>query len=91
MSLGGTLSHHHAVGTEHRPWMKQEVSPAGLQALHALKASLDPKRVLNPGKLLPELDVTELSDSAHAADPGLVSRGRASERLTAPGVAPASH
>jgi alkyldihydroxyacetonephosphate synthase len=54
MSLGGTLSHHHAVGTEHRPWMKQEVSPAGLQALHALKASPDPKRVLNPGKLLPE-------------------------------------
>ena len=54
MSLGGTLSHHHAVGTEHRPWMKLEVSPAGLQALHALKASLDPKCVLNPGKLLPE-------------------------------------
>jgi len=55
MSLGGTLSHHHAVGTEHRPWMTLEVSPAGLQALHALKASLDPKGVLNPGKLLPEL------------------------------------
>ena len=53
MSLGGTLSHHHAVGTEHRPWMKLEISPAGLQALHALKASLDPKCVLNPGKLLP--------------------------------------
>lgn len=56
MSLGGTLSHHHAVGTEHRPWMGQEVSPAGLQALHALKTSLDPKHILNPGKLLPELD-----------------------------------
>jgi alkyldihydroxyacetonephosphate synthase len=56
MSLGGTLSHHHAVGTEHRSWMKLEVSPAGLQTLHALKASLDPTRVLNPGKLLPELD-----------------------------------
>ncbi|HEX4326233.1 MAG TPA: FAD-binding oxidoreductase, partial [Burkholderiales bacterium] len=54
MRLGGTLSHHHAVGIEHRPWMAQEVSPAGLQALRALKASLDPKCVLNPGKLLPE-------------------------------------
>jgi alkyldihydroxyacetonephosphate synthase len=54
MSLGGTLSHHHAIGTEHRPWMKMEISPTGLQALHALKASLDPKRILNPGKLLPE-------------------------------------
>jgi alkyldihydroxyacetonephosphate synthase len=55
LSLGGTLSHHHAVGIEHRPWMTQEVSPAGLQALQALKASLDPTRILNPGKLLPDL------------------------------------
>lgn len=53
MSMGGTLSHHHAVGAEHRPWMKMELSPAGLQALNALKASLDPKSILNPGKLLP--------------------------------------
>ncbi len=56
MSLGGTLSHHHAVGVEHRRWMKQEVSPTGLQAFHALKASLDPKGVLNPGKLLPSIE-----------------------------------
>lgn len=56
MSLGATLSHHHAVGTEHRPWMTQEVSPAGLQALRSLKASLDPGGILNPGKLLPEVD-----------------------------------
>jgi alkyldihydroxyacetonephosphate synthase len=54
LRLGGTLSHHHAVGIEHRPWIEQELSPAGLQALHALKASLDPKGVLNPGKLLPD-------------------------------------
>ena len=53
LRMGGTLSHHHAVGTEHRQWMNREVSPAGLQALQALKASLDPKGVLNPGKLLP--------------------------------------
>lgn len=53
LRLGGTLSHHHAVGTEHRAWIEQELSPAGLQALHALKDSLDPKHVLNPGKLLP--------------------------------------
>jgi alkyldihydroxyacetonephosphate synthase len=53
LKLGGTLSHHHAVGVEHRPWVNQEISPAGLQALRALKNSLDPKHVLNPGKLLP--------------------------------------
>jgi alkyldihydroxyacetonephosphate synthase len=53
LRLGGTLSHHHAVGIEHRPWINQELSPAGIQALQALKNSLDPKHVLNPGKLLP--------------------------------------
>jgi alkyldihydroxyacetonephosphate synthase len=53
ISLGGTLSHHHAVGIEHRPWVAQELSPAGLLALRALKTSLDPKHILNPGKLLP--------------------------------------
>jgi alkyldihydroxyacetonephosphate synthase len=52
--LGGTLSHHHAIGIEHRPWIEEEISPAGLRALAALKASLDPNRVLNPGKLLPD-------------------------------------
>ena len=56
MKLGGTLTHHHAIGTEHRPWMEKEVSPASLQALRALKASLDPGRILNPGKLLPDID-----------------------------------
>jgi len=54
ISLGGTLSHHHAVGIEHRPWVAQELSPAGLVALRALKTALDPKHILNPGKLLPE-------------------------------------
>ncbi|MCE9641834.1 MAG: hypothetical protein K8S22_17080, partial [Betaproteobacteria bacterium] len=40
---------------------EQEVSPAGLQALRALKASLDPKQILNPGKLLPEPGATGTS------------------------------
>ena len=53
--------HHHAVGVEHRPWIAQEVSPVGIQALQALEASLDPKHILNPGKLLPD------SDTAHSA------------------------
>jgi len=54
ISLGGTLSHHHAVGIEHLPWVAQELSPAGLAALRALKTALDPQHILNPGKLLPE-------------------------------------
>ncbi len=55
LKSGGTLSHHHAIGIEHLPWMEKEVSPVGLQALRAVKTSLDPKGILNPGKLLVDL------------------------------------
>jgi alkyldihydroxyacetonephosphate synthase len=50
---GAALSHHHAVGTEHRPWLEGEVSKAGLLALKGLKGALDPEGLLNPGKLIP--------------------------------------
>ena len=50
---GGTISHHHAVGTDHRPWMIDEVGPLGGDVLRAVKTALDPKGVLNPGKLIP--------------------------------------
>ncbi len=53
LANGATLTHHHAVGTEHRPWMEREVSKTGLQALRALKSSLDPDSLMNPGKLIP--------------------------------------
>jgi alkyldihydroxyacetonephosphate synthase len=49
---GGTLSHHHAIGCEHLPWMEREIGATGLQALRAVKKSLDPKGIFNPGKLL---------------------------------------
>jgi alkyldihydroxyacetonephosphate synthase len=49
---GGTITHHHAVGRDHAPWMGQEVGDSGLAALRALKAELDPKGIMNPGKLL---------------------------------------
>ena len=53
---GGTVSHHHAVGTEHLPWIEADLSPAGLKAVRAIKDGLDPKSVMNPGKILPEPD-----------------------------------
>jgi alkyldihydroxyacetonephosphate synthase len=49
---GGTITHHHAVGRDHAPWMRQEVGETGLAALRALKAELDPADVMNPGKLI---------------------------------------
>ncbi len=50
---GGTITHHHAVGADHRPWMHDEVGPLGVQVLRAVKAALDPAGILNPGKLIP--------------------------------------
>jgi alkyldihydroxyacetonephosphate synthase len=52
MQHGGTLSHHHGVGVDHRPWLEEEHGPLGLAALRALKQSFDPYGVMNPGKLL---------------------------------------
>ncbi|OBH07220.1 flavoprotein [Mycobacterium sp. E2699] len=50
---GGTITHHHAVGADHRPWMRDEVGELGVQVLRAVKATLDPAGILNPGKLIP--------------------------------------
>jgi alkyldihydroxyacetonephosphate synthase len=48
---GATLSHHHAVGTEHAPWLEQDISAPGVAMLDALFAGVDPGRQLNPGKI----------------------------------------
>jgi alkyldihydroxyacetonephosphate synthase len=53
MAHGGTITHHHAVGVDHRPWMTQEVGALGVQILRAVKATVDPAGILNPGKLIP--------------------------------------
>ena len=50
---GGTITHHHAVGRDHAPYMEAEVGQAGLEVLRAVKEQLDPAGVMNPGKLLP--------------------------------------
>lgn len=50
---GGTITHHHAVGADHRPWMRAEIGELGVEVLRAVKATLDPAGVLNPGKLIP--------------------------------------
>jgi alkyldihydroxyacetonephosphate synthase len=50
---GGTITHHHSVGTDHRPWMRTEIGGLGLDVLRAVAATLDPGGVFNPGKLIP--------------------------------------
>lgn len=48
---GGTVTHHHAVGRDHRAGYEQQTSPLFRQTLAAAKASLDPSGLLNPGVL----------------------------------------
>jgi alkyldihydroxyacetonephosphate synthase len=56
---GATLSHHHAVGTEHLPWLAADISPLGVKAVAALKQGLDPGNIMNPGRLRPSPDALE--------------------------------
>jgi alkyldihydroxyacetonephosphate synthase len=49
---GGTLSHHHAVGTEHSEWLEQDISAPGVGMLRALFDGTDPGANLNPGKIV---------------------------------------
>lgn len=50
---GGTITHHHAVGTDHLPWLGRELGEQGVALLRAAKRALDPAGILNPGKLVP--------------------------------------
>jgi alkyldihydroxyacetonephosphate synthase len=49
---GGTITHHHAVGRDHRPWYDRQRPGPFAAALRAAKAELDPAAILNPGVLL---------------------------------------
>ncbi len=49
---GGTITHHHAVGRDHRPWYDRQRPAPFAAALRAAKAELDPAAVLNPGVLI---------------------------------------
>jgi alkyldihydroxyacetonephosphate synthase len=53
VAAGATITHHHAVGTDHRPWLAAEIGEVGVRVLRAVKAELDPAGVLNPGVLIP--------------------------------------
>jgi alkyldihydroxyacetonephosphate synthase len=53
---GGTITHHHAVGRDHAPWLEHEIGREGVGALRAFKQQLDPVGIMNPGKLLPSAD-----------------------------------
>lgn len=53
VEAGGTITHHHAVGADHRRWLTDEIGEIGVRILRAVKDTLDPAGILNPGKLIP--------------------------------------
>ena len=55
LAAGGTITHHHAVGRDHRPWYDRQRPGPFAAALRAAKATLDPAGILNPGALLDPL------------------------------------
>jgi alkyldihydroxyacetonephosphate synthase len=61
---GGTVSHHHAIGYEHMPWILEEKSPIGIEILTALKKELDPNKILNPDKIIPPPETLKDKDLA---------------------------
>ena len=52
IDAGGTITHHHAVGRDHRPWYDRQRPDRFADALRAAKRELDPTAVLNPGVLI---------------------------------------
>jgi alkyldihydroxyacetonephosphate synthase len=52
LRTGGSITHHHGVGTDHRELYEREIGPLAVAALRAVKQTLDPEGILNPGILL---------------------------------------
>jgi alkyldihydroxyacetonephosphate synthase len=52
VAAGATITHHHAVGRDHAPYMEAEVGETGVEVLRAVKERLDPTGIMNPEKLL---------------------------------------
>jgi glycolate oxidase len=53
LDLNGTMSGEHGVGLAKQPYIHLELKPAQVAAMQAIKSALDPKNILNPGKMFP--------------------------------------
>ncbi|THJ08398.1 FAD-binding oxidoreductase [Nocardioides sp.] len=53
VAAGASITHHHAVGTDHKPYLTAEIGVVGAEVLRAVKRTLDPVGILNPGVLVP--------------------------------------
>jgi alkyldihydroxyacetonephosphate synthase len=53
LAAGGSITHHHGVGSDHLDWYSREIGELGVEVLRAVKAALDPAGIMNPGVLVP--------------------------------------
>lgn len=66
----GTITHHHAVGRDHRPYLEAEIGALGVEVLRAVKRVLDPNGIMNPGALVTErAEPSATGDRTRPADP----------------------
>ncbi|WJY99423.1 putative FAD-linked oxidoreductase [Corynebacterium hansenii] len=61
VEAGGTITHHHSIGIDHAPYLRDEIGDLGVAVLRAVKKELDPAGIMNPGKLL-TIDAPEAPD-----------------------------
>ncbi|MBI1218108.1 MAG: FAD-binding protein [Rhodobacteraceae bacterium] len=55
-AFAGSVSAEHGIGTLKRDWLQHSRSAAEIATMRQLKAALDPRHILNPGKVLPDAD-----------------------------------
>jgi alkyldihydroxyacetonephosphate synthase len=72
LAEGGTITHHHAVGRDHRPWYDEQRPDPFAAALAGAKAAVDPHAIMNPGVLI---DPPAPNDDGGPHDPGVASVG----------------
>jgi alkyldihydroxyacetonephosphate synthase len=53
VEVGAAITHHHGIGTDHRAWYERQTGRLGIEALQAVKRTLDPVGIMSPGVLLP--------------------------------------
>jgi alkyldihydroxyacetonephosphate synthase len=88
---GATLSHHHAVGTEHARWLEQDISAPGVAMVRALLDGFDPGRNLNPGKIVGVASTAAARDdeAVHLDGPSRRVLAETVNAVAAPAPAPA--
>lgn len=66
VAAGATITHHHAVGRDHRRYLADEIGEIGVRMLRALKNELDPGDTMNPGVLIPDTTSQKVPTSTGA-------------------------